>query len=87
MSLRQRPGQKGEVMAKLLRPSLTRRITANVRKLLRLKGWTEEEISKRSDLDKGNLSRYFSGKRDYTLLSLQRIAEALETDISDLMLK
>lgn len=67
--------------------SLAQRISANVRRLLKAKGWSQEEISKRSDLDKGNLSRYFAGTRDYTLLSVQRIADGLDVDVSELFRK
>ncbi len=62
--------------------SLCDRITVNIRALLTSKRLKPEHIHRNSKLDKGNLSRYFSGDRSYTLLSLQRIAEALEVDVS-----
>jgi len=67
--------------------ALSKRISSNIRRLLTAKGWKQEEISKRSDLDKGNLSRYFAGTRDYTLLAVQRIAEGLDVDVSELFKK
>lgn len=48
------------------------------------KRWRAEHVHLYADVDKGNLSRFFNGHRDYNLRSLVRIAEALEVDVSRL---
>ena len=63
---------------------LQARLTSNIHRLLARKRWSAEYIHRHSDVDKGNLSRYFNGHRDYTLLSLTRIAEVLEVDVFEL---
>jgi transcriptional regulator with XRE-family HTH domain len=63
---------------------LQARLTSNIHRLLARKRWSAEYIHRHSDVDKGNLSRYFNGHRDYTLLSLTRIAEVLQVDVVEL---
>ncbi|HTB35115.1 MAG TPA: helix-turn-helix transcriptional regulator [bacterium] len=63
---------------------LQARLTGNIHRLLARKRWSAEYIHRHSDVDKGNLSRYFNGHRDYTLLSLTRIAEVLQVDVIEL---
>ena len=63
---------------------LQARLSGNIRRLLVSKRWSAEYIHRHSDVDKGNLSRYFNGHRDYTLLSLTRIAEVLQVDVAEL---
>lgn len=67
-----------------LPPELQARLTANVHRLMQRRRWTAEHIHRHGDVDKGNLSRFFNGHRDYTLLSLSRIAEALQVDMVEL---
>jgi transcriptional regulator with XRE-family HTH domain len=74
-------------MKNRIQKALSDRVTKNVRRLLAKKNLKQEDISRRSDLDKGNLSRYLSGQRDYTFLGLQRISEALKVDIGELFKK
>ena len=71
-------------MPKRLPPELQERLSVNIHRLLARKRWTPEHIHRNSDVDKGNLSRYFNGHRDYTLLSLTRIADVLQIDVSEL---
>lgn len=63
---------------------LQQRISANIHRLLTRLRWKAEHIHRHSDVDKGNLSRYFNGHRDYTLLSVVRIAEVLQVDVMEL---
>jgi transcriptional regulator with XRE-family HTH domain len=65
-------------------PDLHKRLTANIHRLMARRRWKAEYLHRYSEVDKGNLSRFFNGHRDYTLLSLARIAEALEVDLAEL---
>lgn len=71
-------------MADRLPPELQARLTANIHGLMVRKRWRAEHIHMNADVDKGNLSRFFNGHRDYNLRSLVRIAEALDVDVSEL---
>lgn len=71
-------------MSRRLPPELHARLSANIHRLLARKRWKAEHIHRNSDVDKGNLSRFFNGHRDYTLLSLQRISDVLQVDIAEL---
>jgi transcriptional regulator with XRE-family HTH domain len=71
-------------MTNRLPKDLQARVTANIHRLLARKKWRAEHIHQNSDVDKGNLSRYFNGHRDYTLLSIYRIAEVLQVDVVEL---
>lgn len=67
-----------------IKKALNTRITANARRRMQLLGLNQEALAKRSKIDKGNLSRYFSGKRDYTLHAVQEMATALRQDVREL---
>jgi len=71
-------------MSNRITRELQARLTGNIHRLLARKRWSAEYIHRHSDVDKGNLSRYFNGHRDYTLLSLTRIAEVLQVDVLEL---
>jgi transcriptional regulator with XRE-family HTH domain len=64
---------------------LQTRITANIQRLMARRHWSAETLHRQSEVDKGNLSRFFNGQRDYTLFSLVRVADALEVDLRELL--
>lgn len=71
-------------MPKRLPSDLQARLTTNIHRLMHRRRWTAEHIHRHGEVDKGNLSRFFNGHRDYTLLSLSRIADALQVDMMEL---
>lgn len=71
-------------MTNRLPAAIQERLSLNIRRVLLRKRWKAEHIHKNSDVDKGNLSRFLNGHRDYTLFSLTRIADVLQVDISEL---
>lgn len=54
-----------------------------IRKIRQRKKWSIEELSFRAELNKNYLSDIERGKRNPTLLVLNKIAEALEVHIKD----
>jgi transcriptional regulator with XRE-family HTH domain len=53
-------------------------------KQLRLeKGWSQEELAKRADLHRTYIGSIERHERNVSLLNIERIANALETDIKD----
>jgi transcriptional regulator with XRE-family HTH domain len=61
------------------------RIGLNVQRLRRAKGYSQEELAERADVHQTYLSGVERGKRNASVLVLQRIAIALDADIADLM--
>jgi transcriptional regulator with XRE-family HTH domain len=61
------------------------RIGLNVQRLRRAKGYSQEELAERADVHQTYLSGVERGKRNASVLVLQRIAGALDADIADLM--
>lgn len=61
------------------------RIGLNVQRLRRAKGYSQEELAERADVHQTYLSGVERGKRNASVLVLQRIAVALDADIADLM--
>jgi transcriptional regulator with XRE-family HTH domain len=61
------------------------RIGLNLQKLRREKGLSQEELAFRSGIHQTYLSGVERGKRNPTVIVLQKIAVALESDIADLV--
>ena len=61
-----------------------RRVGINVQKLRRARNLSQEELAHRADIHQTYLSGVENGRRNASLLVLQRVAEALEVDIEDL---
>lgn len=61
-----------------------RRIGANVQRLRRAKGLSQEELSDRADIHQTYLSGVEGGKRNPSALVLARIAHGLEVDVYEL---
>ncbi len=68
-----------------LNNSLNARISKNIGKLLRKAELSQEKLAIESEIDKSNLSKLLSGKINYTLSTLSKIAECLRVDISKLL--
>jgi ribosome-binding protein aMBF1 (putative translation factor) len=68
-------------------PNVRERVGLNLQRLRREKGLSQEELAHRAQIHQNYLSGVGGGKRNPTIAVLQRIAEALEADISDLVAK
>jgi transcriptional regulator with XRE-family HTH domain len=61
------------------------RVGVNLQRLRREKGLSQEELADRAQIHQTYLSGVERGRRNPTITVLQRIAEALEADITDLV--
>ena len=56
-----------------------------IRRLRKEKDWSQEELAAKAHLDPKSIIQIETGKRNPTLKSLQKIAVALGTSISDIL--
>jgi transcriptional regulator with XRE-family HTH domain len=61
------------------------RVGLNLQRLRREKGLSQEELADRAQIHQTYLSGVERGRRNPTIIVLQRIAEALGADITDLV--
>ena len=61
---------------------LQQRVGARIRVLRQQKGWTQEELGARADLDFTTVGGAERGTKSLSLNSLARIAQALEVDLA-----
>ena len=59
-------------------------IGARIRALRQQKGWTQEDLGGRSELDFTTIGGAERGEKSLSLKSLSRVAQALEVDLGDL---
>lgn len=62
-----------------------RRVGLNLQRLRRARGLSQEELADRAKVHQTYLSGVETGKRNPSVLVLQRIAAALKADIEDLV--
>jgi transcriptional regulator with XRE-family HTH domain len=70
----------------LFKPT-NRRISENVGRLIKKRGWTIEKLALEADLANGNLYNMMNGKINFTLRAITRIEQALQVDVSELFKK
>jgi transcriptional regulator with XRE-family HTH domain len=63
------------------------RVGLNLQRLRREKGLSQEELADRAEIHQTYLSGVERGRRNPTVVVLQRIAEALGADIEDIVRK
>jgi transcriptional regulator with XRE-family HTH domain len=63
------------------------RVGLNLQRLRRDKGFSQEELADRAQIHQTYLSGVERGRRNPTITVLQRIADALDADIVDLLEK
>ncbi len=56
----------------------------NIQRLRRERGISQEELAFRSDCTRGYLSGLETGRRNATVLTLEKIAKALDVEVIDL---
>ena len=64
-----------------------KRLSHNVRRILKTKAWTVEKLATESELDKGNVYNMLNGKINFTMRAIVRIEQALKVDLADLFKK
>ncbi len=64
-----------------------RRVGLNLQKLRRKRGLSQEELAGRAEVHQTYLSGVETGKRNPSILVLQRLATALGSDIEELTLR
>ena len=67
--------------------SLLTQFGKSVRKQREIKNYSQEELAFKSGLHRTYISSLESGQRNVSLINIQKIAKALECDISDLISK
>ncbi|MDP4025733.1 helix-turn-helix transcriptional regulator [Methylobacterium sp. NEAU 140] len=61
-----------------------RRVGLNIQRIRRSRGLSQEELAARANVHQTYLSGVESGKRNPTVLVLDRLASALSVDLADL---
>lgn len=70
-------------MPKAKAPALLR-FGSNVLRLREAKGWTQEQLAEKADLDQTYISGIERGERNLTILSVTKLAKALKTTAAGL---
>lgn len=65
--------------------NILKKFAQNVRALRLQKGWSQEELAKRSDLHRTYIGAIERQERNVSLLNVERIATAFKVDIKDLL--
>jgi len=65
--------------------SICVRVGARIRELRLAKGWTQQLLADHAQIERSHLARLEDGKREAGLMMLEKIAEALETSLSELL--
>lgn len=67
--------------------TIHRRLSANLKRLVKAKGYTAERLAFEAGINKGNLSRVISGNQGASLDLIQKLADTLEVDVSEFFVK
>jgi len=65
-------------------PAMTA-FTQNIQAILEVRGWTIQDLSDHCGIDRGNLSKIIHQKQRVTLDRAERIANALQVTLSELV--
>jgi predicted transcriptional regulator len=60
-------------------------LVETIEKLLDERGWSQNELFRRSGVPQSSINRYLHGKKYPTLITLIRIADAFEITVSELL--
>lgn len=72
---------KGEIMT-----NLRRELGARIRQLRKIKGWTQEVLAEKADMDYKYLGAIERGEKNLTLTNIERIAKGLGVEVYQLFL-
>lgn len=65
--------------------AIYKRLSANLTRLLKAKGYTAERLAYEAGVNKGNLSRVIAGKQGASMDLMQSLADTLEVDVEELL--
>lgn len=68
-----------------MKTKILRRFGMKVKKLRETKGWSQEELGKRSGLHRTYIGSIERSERNVSLLNIERIAKALNVKTSELI--
>ena len=66
------------------RMSIQSRVSRNIQRIRREKDLSQEEVAHRADIHQTYLSGVETGKRNPSILVVERIAKALSVDVSEI---
>lgn len=66
------------------RMSIQSRVSRNIQRIRREKDLSQEEVAHRADIHQTYLSGVETGKRNPSILVVERIAKALDVDVSEI---
>lgn len=64
---------------------ILKKIAADIKEIRELKGISQQDLASSCNFEKANMSRIESGRTNFTILTLHKISQALETTISQLV--
>jgi transcriptional regulator with XRE-family HTH domain len=68
-----------------MKSQILRKFGNNIKKLRKVKGWSQEELGKRAGLHRTYIGSIERSERNVSLLNIERIAKALNLKIKTLM--
>jgi len=75
----------GKFVRNMVAKSICVRVGERIRQLRQAKGWTQQILADHAQIERAHLARLEEGKREAGLMMLEKIADALETSLSDLL--
>jgi len=64
---------------------ISKKLGENLRRIRKEKGMTQEDLCNVLDLDRGYISSIENGKRNPTLSTLKKLADALKVSVDELL--
>ncbi len=64
---------------------ISKKLGQNLKRIRELKGMTQGDICRALELDRGYISSIESGKRNPTLSTLKKLADALKVSVDELL--
>lgn len=68
-----------------MRNPFAERIDRNVRRLVKRRAWTLEQVALEAGLSRSHLFYVLTGKRTPSLVTLKKIADAFRVDVTELL--
>jgi putative transcriptional regulator len=65
--------------------SICVRVGARIRELRTAKGWTQQILADHAQIERSHVARLEEGKREAGLMMLEKIADALEVHVTELL--
>jgi len=75
----------GKLARDVATASICVRVGAKIRELRTARGWTQQILADHAQIERSHLARLEEGKREAGLMMLEKIADALEANVIDLL--